>query len=276
MSQRHDRTATQDKDPATAIARQLRAAKADDTPGSKQRANELQWKLAKLGQSVLPFEIRRLRRTAVPISELEQEAMLGLFEAAARFDPERGVRFGTFARWHVRNRLQIHVARTGPVLAQPVSAQRARARIRRALHVLESGGKPRTIQNIAEVAGLPTERVRTLRSPIQGHDFDGPADSRDGRTWAEQIPARPRNLDAALDHQRALRTLQQLLQSSRSPLGERERSIVFQRYLHQGKRAPSRRQVGQKLGISGERVRQLEQRALKRLRKSMQQATAQA
>lgn len=260
---------TSDCDPATSIARALREARADTSPASQRRADELQWELAQHGASVIPFEIRRLKTTRVPREELEQEALLGLFAAAARFDPERGLRFGTFARWHVRHRLQTHAAKAGPVVAQPVSATRARSSIRRAIYQLETSGRSVTTAAIAELTNLSEQRVRDVRDPIRGHDFHGPADDREGRSWAEKLPAPTLDPAAEVDRRRAVRKLRQVLRSPRSPLQPRERTIVQERYLHLGSRPASRRELGEALGVSGERVRQLEKRALRRLRSAM-------
>lgn len=251
--------------PDVVVARALRQARANTAPSSQRRAEALQWQLAQLGRRVVPFEIRRLGSAPVRREDLQQEALLGLYDAAGRFDPDRGARFTTFAHWHVRHRLQVLAARVGPVVAQPVSAHRARARIRRAEHTLRQAGERGTVARIAELTDLTPRRVAELRRPIRGHDYDGPVGDDGGRTWAECLPADTVDPAAQLDTKRAVRRLRLALRPSAGALSEREHHILTERYLSPRATAPARRVLGQQLGISGERVRQLERRALKRL-----------
>jgi RNA polymerase sigma-32 factor len=216
----------------------------------------------------------RFRNYGLPLGDLVQEGNVGLMQAAIRFEPAREVRFSTYAGWWVRSAIQDYVlrnwsiVRTGTTAAQKslfFNLRRLRARI-------ADGGGPMTAETrhrIARELGVSIVDVeqmevrlaatdQSLNAPVgedgqeQGQDFlaDLRASPEEVVIGARDGAARARWLSCAL-----------------AALSPRERWIIRQRRLSEDGR--TLKQIGRELGVSKERVRQLEQRALNKLKIAM-------
>lgn len=212
--------------------------------------DRLRWALALSVGDQLRWERRRRRCRAVGSAELAQAAALGLFEAARRFDPARGVRFGTYARFWIREAMGALLDE----LSHPVRLPRS---ARRELHRVAAVDTPRSRRrdlHRASVLGGLVEQV-----PLDGLRGDG-------RPWAELLGS-----DAPGPEERCERAQDlQALDRARvdADLDERQRLILTRRF-ESGHRPPSYREIGEELAVSGERVRQIEQVALGRLRRAL-------
>ena len=194
--------------------------------------------------------------------ELVQEGVVGLLRALERFDPERGVPFWAYASWWVRQAMQQLVAELTRPLVLSDRALRHLARVRTADEAIraEHGRTPRR-EELADRSGLTVDQVAQLlaaeRTPSS---LDEPVHADDGPigTFGELLadPMAEGEYERVLD---ALETEQVV--SLLSELSERERDILSARYEHER----SLRDIGAGLGMSGERVRQIEQRALAKL-----------
>jgi RNA polymerase primary sigma factor len=202
---------------------------------------------------------------AVQRVELLQEGVVGLLRALERFDPERGVPFWGYAAWWVRQAMQQLVAElTGPtVLSDRALRHLARLKQAHAEAVRETGRRP-TRDELVDRTGLAADQVDDLlaaeRSP---RSLDEPVEHEDGALGSfGELLADPMADDA---YERVLDAItgQQLL-ALLSGLSDREREVLRARHGLDGE-AQGLRALGERLGLSAERVRQIEQRATGKL-----------
>jgi len=198
--------------------------------------------------------------------ELLQEGVVGLLRALERFDPERSIPFWGYAAWWVRQAMQQLVAE----LARPVvlsdRALRQLARVKDAHRgYLQRAGREPTQSELAAAAGLSGEQVAELIAcdrPPQA--LEAPVGAGDGEvgTFGELL-ADPL---AEGEYERALSQIQiEQLRQLLSSLSERERAVLRARY-GLGQPEQTLREIAAGLGVSAERVRQIEERALGKLR----------
>src|SRR6516164_3336564 len=217
----------------------------------------------------------RLRGYGLPLGDLIQEGNIGLMEAATRFDPDRAIRFSTYAGWWIRAAMQDHslrnwsIVRTGTTAAQKslfFNLRRLRARLADPSRLTMSDSE---LDRIAEALGVARDEVAAMEQRLMGSDSSLNAvvaeESED--SWqdllADSRPTPEEAVGSAHDADRRRRWL--LLALDRLPA--RERRIIEARRL--GEDSITLEALGRELGVSKERVRQLEQRALGRLRREV-------
>jgi len=217
----------------------------------------------------------RFRSYGLPLGDLIQEGTVGLLQAAARFEPQRDVRFSTYATWWVRSAMQEFVlrnwsvVRTGTTTAQRTlffNLRRLRARIERSSGApLDEAGRRR----IADQLGVPLGELEAMECRLAAADLSlsAPTERPDGSAWPDRLAdERPTPEAAAMDRLDAGARARWLARAL-ATLSPRERRIVASRRLRD--EAATLETLGRELGISKERVRQLETRALAKLRRSM-------
>jgi RNA polymerase primary sigma factor len=215
--------------------------------------------LSSLVEHHLPLVVGLARGYAgrgVSLEDLIQEGNLGLLRAAERFDPTRGVRFATYATWWVRQ----HISRAALRLAQDIRVPRTILVDRRRVDAIAEGlarqmGRQPTDSELAAATGRPAARIRFLRSiPDEPVSLDGPGAG--GSALAAIAVAFP---DATSEEAAAVDEIVQ-------ELPPRLQEVVRLRFGLQGDRPLTLREVGRRLHISRERVRQLVGRAIRRIR----------
>ena len=251
----------------------------DDLPPERRR--HLRQLIARCEQSTRRFVeanlrlvvsiAKRYRHPMIPLPDLIQEGNLGLIQAVKKFDHSRGFRFSTYATWWIRQAIARSIANSGRLVRLPVEAHLRVGQIKRtsARLEMERGRPPTAAELAAELDMRPARVVELLESanePVSvsrpAHD-DGPDDDRD-LVDSAQSPLE-RVLSSMLPGE-----VERLL----AGLGERERRILCLRFGLDGEEPRSRAAVGEQIGISGERVRQVELRALARLRDAPETAAA--
>jgi RNA polymerase sigma factor (sigma-70 family) len=203
--------------------------------------------------------------TRVEWNELMQEGVVGLLRALERYDADLGIPFWAYASWWVRQAMQQLVSELSRPLVLSDRALRQLARIKDAKRRLEQArGREATCQDVAKLAGLPLAQVESLvctdRTP-RGLDEPGGGEAGDHATPGELL-ADPPAEDAYDRAERRLmaKELPRLL----AVLSERERSVISSRYGI-GRAPRTLREIAEVLGVSAERVRQIEQAALGKL-----------
>ncbi len=221
----------------------------------------------------------RFRNYGLPVPDLIQEGHVGLLEAAARFEPERDVRFSTYATWWIRASIQDHILRNWSIVRGGTSSaqkalffnlRRLRARITQASG--SSASLDSIYTEIATAVGVSKNDVASMAARLSGPDtsLNAPLAEQDGDAGAHRMDflvddkARPDQMaEETIDGDRRVRWLRQAL----SVLSDRERRIIKERRLQD--EAATLESLGENLGISKERVRQIENRALEKLKQAL-------
>ncbi len=223
----------------------------------------------------------KFRRYGAPMNDLIQEAGLGLMKAADKFDPDRGVRFSTYAVWWIKASIQDYVmrnwsmVRTGSTSSQKslfFNLRRVQARLEREA---AASGEPLDRQvmreRIAQEVGVPLHDVEMMEGRLSGSDFSLNATQstdEEGREWIETLEDENAKPSENVEQAKDIDTLRTWLVEALSALNERERFIVQERKLRDQPRTLE--SLGNELGLSKERVRQLEAAAFGKMRKNLE------
>ncbi|WP_300548655.1 RNA polymerase factor sigma-32 [Roseovarius sp.] len=223
----------------------------------------------------------KFRRYGAPMSDLIQEAGLGLMKAADKFDPDRGVRFSTYAVWWIKASIQDYVmrnwsmVRTGSTSSQKslfFNMRRVQARLEReAMANGEELDGHQLREMIAHEVGVPLRDVEMMQGRLSGSDFslNATQSSEDeGREWIDTLEDDGPRGDQLVEQDHDLGALRLWLTDAMQNLNERERFIVRERKLRDAPRTLE--SLGTELGLSKERVRQLEAAAFQKMRKHLE------
>ena len=238
------------------VARQVRAG---DEPAFR-----------KLIESNLRFVVsmaKKYSRSGYPMHELINEGNLGLIEAARRFDPDREVRFITYASWWVRQAILAAIAHYGQVFSIPPKLKHELYRFETKVSRLtqELGHRP-SVQEISRELDMSEEDVRGIMESVPSEVSLNAPLGQDGDSQLQDLieDSSVAPLDAALLAESFERQLGELL----GQLDEKERYIVDRRFGLGGEEPKTLAELGEELHLSRERIRQIEARALDRLRRS--------
>jgi RNA polymerase sigma-32 factor len=213
-------------------------------------------------EACLPFVVSvalEYRRWGVPMEDIVQQGNLGLLRAAAKFEPDRDVRLATYAAYWIRAEIREYVVRAYRVVRLGTTkAERRALRAYRTTHESD----PR---KLAELSGLSEERVRMLLPLLAAREtsLDGTA-SGEGASPMDRIASpspTPEDEAGAAEHQAHAEVA---VRAALRRLSERERLIVRERVMTDEPLTLAA--LGEMLGVSKERVRQLEERAMAKLR----------
>ncbi|MBU3261452.1 RNA polymerase factor sigma-32 [Roseovarius sp. PS-C2] len=223
----------------------------------------------------------KYRRYGAPMNDLIQEAGLGLMKAADKFDPDRGVRFSTYAVWWIKASIQDYVmrnwsmVRTGSTSSQKslfFNMRRVQARIERdAMTTGQDLDGHQLRELIAHEVGVPLRDVEMMQGRLSGSDFSLNATQSvedEGREWIDTIEDDGPRGDELVEQDHDLSALRGWLDDAMGDLSDRERFIVHERKLREGPRTLE--SLGQELNLSKERVRQLEAAAFQKMRKHLE------
>ncbi|MEM6304107.1 MAG: RNA polymerase factor sigma-32 [Pseudomonadota bacterium] len=223
----------------------------------------------------------KFKRYGAPMNDLIQEAGLGLMKAADKFDPDRGVRFSTYAVWWIKASIQDHVmrnwsmVRTGSTSSQKslfFNMRRVQARLEReAAQTGETLDKHQLRQMISTEIGVPLHDVEMMEGRLSGSDYSLNATQStedEGREWIETLVDDSEQAEAQVENAHDTEKLRTWLVTAMQGLNEREQFIVRERKLREAPRTLE--SLGDELNLSKERVRQLEAAAFVKMRKSLE------
>ncbi|GHD18560.1 RNA polymerase factor sigma-32 [Tianweitania populi] len=220
----------------------------------------------------------KFRYFGLSMSDLIQEGHVGLLEAAARFEPDREVRFSTYATWWIRASIQDYILRNWSIVRGGTSSaqkalffnlRRLRARLAQGSEPLSNAAIYEEISTalgvtVADVAVMDSRLSgydTSLNAPVSGDDSNGASDRMD--FLVSDAPLPDEIVTETIDVERRSRWLGSALEV----LNERERRIIEERRLQDD--GATLESLGAKLGISKERVRQIENRAMEKLRAAL-------
>jgi RNA polymerase sigma-32 factor len=223
----------------------------------------------------------KFRRYGAPMNDLIQEASLGLMKAAEKFDPDRGVRFSTYAVWWIKASIQDHVmrnwsmVRTGSTSSQKslfFNMRRVQARLEReAQQRGEELDRHQLHQLISTEIGVSMNDVEMMHGRLSGSDFSLNATQSvedEGREWIDALEDDGAQAEEIVENAHDTAQMRSWLLSALNNLNERERFIVRERKLLDEPRTLE--SLGNELGLSKERIRQLEAAAFQKMRKSLE------
>jgi RNA polymerase sigma-32 factor len=219
----------------------------------------------------------RFRNYGLPMGDLVQEGSVGLMQAAARFEPDREVRFSTYALWWIKAAMQDFIlrnwsiVRTGTTAAQKslfFNLRRLRARIE---DVGTGALTPEGRRTIAEELGVATAEVEAMEIRLSAGDqsLNAPVSENGDDDWQDFLADQRPSPETVVMGMRDGRTRSRWLNEALGELSPREQTIIAQRRLRED--GVTLEELGRTLGVSKERVRQLEHRALLKLRTSLLQ-----
>jgi RNA polymerase sigma-32 factor len=223
----------------------------------------------------------RFKRYGAPMNDLIQEAGLGLMKAADKFDPDRGVRFSTYAIWWIKASVQEYVmrnwsmVRTGSTSSQKslfFNLRRVQAQLERdAAQQGEELMGYELREKIAVEIGVPLRDVEMMTGRLAGSDFslNATQSSEDeGREWIDILPDDSAQAPEMVQASHDTAQLRDWLVAAMANLKPREQYILRERKLRDDTRTLE--SLGTELGLSKERVRQLEAAALQKMRKRLE------
>ena len=236
--------------------------------------------MARLASSHLRMVVKMAmdnRGYGLPVAELISEGNLGLVQGIEKFDPERGFRLSTYARWWIRAAIQDYILRSWSLVKMGTTAAQKKLffslrKLKRKLREVEEGDlSPETVTWIATELAVREDEVVQMNRRLAGPDHSlnaSPREAEEGE-WQDLLVD-----EAAVDQETSFAEREELLLRRRmlgaamKQLDERERHILIERRLRD--EPITLEGLGREYSISRERVRQIEVRAYEKLRKAMQ------
>lgn len=211
---------------------------------------------------------RRYQGFGVPLDDIVQQGTLGLHRAAQKFDGARGFKFSTYATWWIRQSIERFVNGADRTIRLPVAVGQQVVAMRSATAKLQRElGREPTVDEIAARAKLTAAKVLELRKliePIGSLDMEFP----DGGLVAEMVADDSNPIDEDVAEGDLHRQLHELVDG----LGERERFVIERRFGLNDCPEMTLEQIGCELGVTRERVRQIQTKTLKALRQQLRAA----
>jgi RNA polymerase primary sigma factor len=224
--------------------------------------------LDKLVRSNLRFVVsvaKKYQNQGVPLSDLINEGNLGLIRAAHKFDETKGIKFISYAVWWIRQAILQALAEQSRIVRVPLNRAGALHRIgRKSSSLLQELGREPTAEEIAEEMSLSQDEVERTLAISQSHlSLDAPIKPGEDSRLLDYLPDQfsPGPDDEAYDH-----ALRQTIEEALATLKDREARIVRLYFGLDETEPMTLEEIGTQLGITRERVRQIKERALERLR----------
>jgi RNA polymerase nonessential primary-like sigma factor len=216
---------------------------------------------------------RNFQNRGVTLLDLIEEGNLGLIHALDRFEPERGYRFSTYATWWIRHAIDRALATQARAVRLPTHVMRELNQVQRARHHLEAGwrslgvARSASVGDIAHLLGKTADEVADLMVLAEAPaSLDSPAGDQTETALGELVADRTA---AAPERQVAQRELQILMDQWLEDLSSKQRLVIERRYGLNGQEPATLDDLARELGLTRERVRQIQQEALTRLNQAL-------
>jgi RNA polymerase primary sigma factor len=240
---------------------------------SQERKEELQ-SLVEIGsvsrevivganQRLVVSVVKQYLGRGLAIEDLEQEGNIGLFKAIENFDIEKGNRFSTYAVWWIRQTTTRALGNRSKTIRMPINAQRELRAVRKAEKRLKQRENKPTDEQLEKESGIRVDRIRALRrAALEPLSLEMPIDNGDltlGDTIEDEVSG---TVEARLNGN----LLREQIRNALDTLTPREAKILELRFGLDGAGERTLEEVGEKFGLTRERIRQIQKKAIRRLR----------
>ena len=215
---------------------------------------------------------RRFNHGRMSLADLIQEGNIGLMKAVERYDYRRGFRFSTYASWWIRHAISRALADKGREIRLPVHMIDAQHRLAKARRELSAKlGRQPTVEELAAATNLGVDKVEKMRSYLAEQPFslDRPVNDEDGRHFIEFLHDPGQDERSPADAM-ALESLTDEVHALLGELKPIEADILRQRFGFDDDRELTLKEIGAKYNLSRERIRQLQEQALTKMRRALQ------
>lgn len=209
---------------------------------------------------------KRYVNRGLPFSDLMQEGNIGLMKAAERFDPSRGYRFSTYATWWIRQAITRAISEYSRTIRIPVHLNDTLSKMAKFTNMfIQNNQRFPTFQEIALEMNLPEERVARLLALVQTpFPLESNLKEHDNFKLADVLP--DENAEIPIDGAER-QELRELVNAALTPLSEREQKVLRLRFGIEDGIDHTLEGIGKILGLTRERIRQIESNALRKLRR---------
>jgi RNA polymerase primary sigma factor len=211
----------------------------------------------------------------LPVQDLISEGNMGLMKAVQRFDPKRGVKLSTYAAWWIKQSIKRALANQSKTIRLPVHVVDKLSRMRRvAMKLADESGHEPTDEELSEEMGIPRHKITQLKTLSQRpSSLDAPVGDEEKASFGDLVADELSPDPGEILKDKALKAeVMEVLEE----LDERERAIVFARFGLDGNKPMTLEMIGKKFKVTRERIRQIQNMALHKMRQIMrkQEGTA--